>query len=104
MDIIDREVDRREFLQEGLGAVAAATLIEGMTRAGGQEPGKRPHNVILIISDQEAYGLHRPKNYELPARAELRRRGTTFERHYIASAMCTPSRGAIFSGQPPQLN
>lgn len=40
----------------------------------------------------------------MPARAELRKRGTTFEQHYIASAMCTPSRGVIFSGQPPQVN
>jgi len=68
--------------------------------------GKRqtPYNMILIISDQESFRLHVPKGYELTARAELRRRGTSFERHYIASAMCTPSRGVMFSGQPPQVN
>lgn len=64
----------------------------------------RPNNLILIIRDQESYNLLSPKNYSLPALEYLRKRGTTFQNHYIASAMCTPSRGAIFSGQPPQIN
>src|SRR5262249_60329530 len=60
--------------------------------------------MIVLISDQESFALQPAKHYELTARAELRRRGTSFERHYIASAMCTPSRGVMFSGQPPQVN
>ena len=69
-----------------------------------QNNSQKPNNIVLIISDQESFQLHAPKGYELGARAELRRRGTSFERHYISSAMCTPSRGAMFSGQPPQVN
>lgn len=65
---------------------------------------QKPYNMVLIISDQESFHLHAPKGYELAARAELRRRGTSLERHYIASAMCTPSRGVMFSGQAPQVN
>jgi hypothetical protein len=65
---------------------------------------KKPYNMISSLSDQESFALEPAKDYELPARAELRRRGTSFQRHYIASAMCTPSRGATFSGQPPQVN
>ena len=34
----------------------------------------------------------------------LARQGIVFRNHYIASAMCTPSRAAIYSGQPPQVN
>ncbi|WP_346908176.1 sulfatase-like hydrolase/transferase [uncultured Roseibium sp.] len=30
--------------------------------------------------------------------------GTTFHNHYIGAAMCTPSRGVMFSGQTPQVN
>jgi arylsulfatase len=99
-----RDVDRREFLQAGLATVASAALIEGSRAADPKEADKKPYNLVLIISDQESYAIHQPKNYELPARAELRRRGTTFERHYIGSAMCTASRGVMFSGQPPQVN
>lgn len=69
-----------------------------------QSMSQEPYNMVLIISDQESFRIHAPKDYELAARAELRRRGTSFERHYIASSMCTPSRGVMFSGQPPQVN
>jgi arylsulfatase len=63
-----------------------------------------PYNIIFIISDQEADHLLVTGDFELPARAELRRRGVDFRNHYIASAMCTPSRAAFLSGQPPQVN
>jgi arylsulfatase A-like enzyme len=72
---------------------------------GASPAAKPPYNIIFVISDQEAEHLLVTSNdYELPARAELQRRGTTFRNHYTASAMCTPSRAAFFSGQPPQVN
>lgn len=67
-------------------------------------PSDKPYNVILFISDEEAYKLRPTEGYTLPARTELRRRGTTLHNHYIGAAMCTPSRGVMFSGQPPQVN
>ena len=71
----------------------------------GAPAAKPPYNIIFVISDQEAEHLLVTSNdYELPARAELQRRGITFRNHYTASAMCTPSRAAFFSGQPPQVN
>ena len=63
-----------------------------------------PYNIILIIRDQESYSLLAPKEYTLPAMDSLRQRGITFQNHYIAAAMCTPSRGVVFSGLPPQVN
>ena len=60
--------------------------------------------MVLFITDEEAYDLRVAEGYATPARAELQRRGTTFLNHYIGSAMCTPSRGVMFSGQPPQVN
>jgi arylsulfatase len=60
--------------------------------------------VVLFITDEEAYHLRPAEGFATPARAELQRRGTTFLNHYIGSAMCTPSRGVMFSGQPPQVN
>src|SRR5262249_24034142 len=65
---------------------------------------KPPYNIIFIISDQEADHLLATGDFELPARAELRRRGFDFRNHYTAAAMCTPSRAAFFSGTPPQVN
>lgn len=70
-------------------------------RSGASE---RPYNLVLFISDEEAYHLRPAEGYALPARNELQARGTTFNNHYIGAAMCTPSRGVMFSGQPPQIN
>jgi arylsulfatase A-like enzyme len=87
----------------------SAALICAAPCAWAQSPGpgaaaKPPYNIIFVISDQEADHLLVTGDYELPSRAELRRRGFDFRNHYTASAMCTPSRAAFFSGTPPQVN
>lgn len=65
---------------------------------------KKPYNILFIICDQEQYKLLSAPGYELPARDCLTKRGITFRNHYIASAMCSPSRAALFTGLPPQRN
>jgi len=72
--------------------------------SSGSSSAQPPYNIIFIVSDQEADHLLYTGDFELPARAELKRRGVDFRNHYIASAMCTPSRAAFLSGQPPQVN
>jgi arylsulfatase A-like enzyme len=115
-------ISRREVLQVAPG-VAALGVLAGP--AGAQAPDDqaakpgaatapvpasrstpldRPYNVVLFISDEETYHLRPTEGYSTPAREELQRRGTTFRKHYIGAAMCTPSRGVMFSGQPPQVN
>jgi arylsulfatase len=71
---------------------------------GARRADKRPRNIIFLICDQEAYHLTARKDYKLPARRALMCHGVTFRNHYIASAMCTPSRAAFLTGQPPQVN
>jgi arylsulfatase len=67
------------------------------------EGDKRPRNIIFVICDQETYHLTARDDYKLPARQALMRHGVTFRNHYIASAMCTASRAAFLTGQPPQV-
>jgi arylsulfatase len=62
-----------------------------------------PRNIIFVICDQETYHLTAAADYKLPARQALMRHGVTFRNHYIASAMCTASRSAFLTGQPPQV-
>lgn len=93
-----------------VSALCSVAFLGAASQAWAQSPGagtaaQLPYNIIFVISDQEADDLLVTGNdYELPARAELRRRGIDFRNHYTASAMCTPSRAAFFSGQPPQVN
>ena len=117
-------VGRRAVLgAAGLGGLGAASLAALPGSAMGQAPTTppprgstaafpasrsgpldRPYNVVLIVTDEEAYHLRAAEGFATPARAELQLRGTTLLNHYIGSAMCTPSRGVMFSGQPPQVN
>jgi len=64
----------------------------------------RPLNVILVLRDQTRYDLPPAAGYNMPALGRLAQHGFTFHNHYVASAMCTPSRAALYSGQPPQVN
>ena len=97
-------MDRREFL-EGLtvlGVTASLTFGPVTPAWAAPEKGKKsdppggPYNMILIIQDHLSYRLLTPDDYRLPATEVLKRRGTNFEHHYIASAMCTPSRASCF--------
>ncbi len=84
-----------------LGFCLVATSLAAAATGGGS---KQPYNIILVICDQEQDRLLPAQGYELPARGELTRRGITFTNHYIASAMCSPSRAAMLTGLPPQRN
>ncbi|MFE6837734.1 sulfatase-like hydrolase/transferase [Streptomyces sp. NPDC057705] len=59
---------------------------------------RRP-NILMIVTDEERAALPRPQGYALPARERMAERGTTFERYYTASAMCSSARSVIYTGQ-----
>ena len=67
-------------------------------------PQSHPLNVILVLRDQMRHDLPAAAGYNTPALDRLAQQGISFRNHYIASAMCTPSRAALFSGTPPQVN
>jgi hypothetical protein len=76
--------------------LAVGALLGSPTASGAPPADKRPRNIIFVITDQEAYHLTARGDYKLPPRQALMRRGVTFRNHYIASAMCTPSRAHGF--------
>lgn len=55
-------------------------------------------NILLITTDEERWALPRPTGFSLPARERLEAQGTSFDRHYAASAMCSSSRSVIYTG------
>jgi arylsulfatase len=56
-------------------------------------------NILLIVTDEERISLPGPEGYSLPARERIAARGTSFERYYTASAMCSSARSVIYTGQ-----
>jgi arylsulfatase A-like enzyme len=101
----------------GIGAAAgalAATAVRGRDQSPAtstdhrlnapRTPRNGPLNIILVIRDQTRFDLPAAAGYTTAALDRLAQQGTTFRNHYVASAMCTPSRAAFFSGHPPQVN
>ena len=65
---------------------------------------KPPYNIIFIIVDQRTYRLLAGPEYSLPAIDAIASHGVRFQNHYIASAMCSPSRATFLTGRPPQFH
>lgn len=115
------KITRRDAIGTGLAGVAGLAMLGPGSPAAAQtnaptKPGApaksgsvrrtaaKPYNVLFLLVDQESLELPPAQGYALPARERLRKRGISFRQHYIASAMCTPSRAALLSGTPPQVN
>jgi arylsulfatase len=56
-------------------------------------------NILLITTDEERYSVPWPEGFSLPGRERLLERGTSFDRYYASSAMCSSSRSVIYTGQ-----
>jgi arylsulfatase A-like enzyme len=106
-------VSRRDFIKTtGMGALAAslgssgcdtgsteATQPEVASRPAGGSVSAKPYNVMVILTDQEHYLPKLMGKGHWPGRDRLAKMGTTFENHQICSAVCTPSRSVIYTGQ-----
>jgi choline-sulfatase len=69
-------------------------------------PIARPPNILLLITDQQRHPRHWPDApgwlRELtPNDAELARTGLTFRNAFCNTAMCSPSRATLLTGQYP---
>jgi arylsulfatase len=104
----------RHILSENAFRVLASTCLVvlfgcPLTRAQeqrsvGSAHGKPPYNIVFVISDQRSHRLFAGGDYSLPAIGAIASRGVSFNSHYIASAMCSPSRASFLTGQPPQVH
>lgn len=98
---------RRDFLHQ-LTAAAAGTQFFGVVTQeaqGGQFAS--PMNLMLIMTDQERPPMWIPAGWEaanLPNTTRLKNNGLTFTHAFCATAMCTPSRNALFTGLFPAQN
>jgi len=60
-------------------------------------------NILFITCDQRMFQSIQAKGFHQPAIDRLADRGVTFMNHYISAAVCTPSRGVLYSGLAPQV-
>jgi arylsulfatase A-like enzyme len=96
-------ISRRHFLKQA-GVLAAAGVVSMAPSPAPAQPSALPEhpNLLILITDQERYPQYWPAdwaNYDkLPARKALAQNGLTFTNAFCNSAMCSPSRGTLFTG------
>jgi N-sulfoglucosamine sulfohydrolase len=109
-------MDRRDFLKTA-GLTAASIAVEGCGRtnaaAGGissEKPqqssaencsGLKP-NILFCISDDQSWlhaGAYGSKMVKTPAFDRVAHEGVLFTNAFVSAPSCTPSRGAILTGQ-----
>ncbi len=64
-------------------------------------------NIVFIMTDTQntsMVGAYGQPSVDTPNLDRLAETGIRFDRAYTACPVCTPARGAIFSGLHPQVN
>ncbi len=99
-------MNRREYLKmTGLGLAAMA--VPGLKNVCGQSAGKRPPNIVLIVSDDQGYndlGCYGGEEIKTPNLDRLAGDGVRLTSFYVTWPACTPSRGSLLTGRYPQRN
>ena len=102
---------RRLLTSTGLLAAGAALSSSAVAQPSSSQPrppwdkpftGNIPervpagYNILLVSTDQEHYFDRYP--FPVPGRERLLKTGTSFTRHQINTAVCTPSRAVMYTG------
>ena len=96
--------ERRNFLK-AMGIGAASLAFSGCTTAsglfGGETPKKQP-NILFCLADDWSWphaSIAGDKVVKTPTFDRVAREGVLFENAFVSAPSCTPSRGAILTGQ-----
>ena len=99
-----KTTNRREFLKSlGLATVALPFATGCATARPLFNAGKKPRNVIFILSDDHRYDfmgfLNKPKFLKTPNMDRMAREGAYIKYATVSTALCSPSRASILTGQ-----
>jgi len=110
------ELTRRNALKLGLAGAVGAAGLKGSeaeaqaTKAAAPAGPKKPNILFLLVDEQrfptvyESAALKEFRATHLPAQGRLAKAGVSFERHYVASVACVPSRTSLYTGHYPSLH
>ena len=90
---------RRDFLK-AFGFGAASLMAPKLVSAG--EPDRKRPNILFCLADDWSWphaSIAADKVVKTPTFDRVARQGVLFENAFVSSPSCTPSRGAILTGQ-----
>jgi arylsulfatase A-like enzyme len=74
----------------------------GLAFAQLKQPAKRPPNIVFIVADDLGYGdvsCYGQQRFQTPNIDRLAAEGLKFTQGYAGTAVCSPSRSSLFTGQ-----
>ena len=98
------DMNRRDFLREfGIGAVSLSFCsCAGASERSGVKASKNRPNILFCIADDWSWpdaSIAGAKVVKTPTFDRVGREGVLFENAFVSAPSCTPSRGAIVTGQ-----
>jgi N-acetylglucosamine-6-sulfatase len=101
----DKRITRRGFLRAVGGTVGVMAVmgspVGGLTTK--RIRNRKPRNVIFILSDDHRYDfmgfLNKPKFLETPNMDRMAKEGAHLPKAFVTTALCSPSRCSILTGQ-----
>ncbi len=99
-------MNRRDFLR----SAGTASLLLGLRSASAEQkvpalqklPGRKPRNVVFILSDDHRYDfmgfMGKVKFLETPNMDRLARAGAHIQNAFVTTSLCSPSRASILTG------
>jgi Arylsulfatase A and related enzymes len=83
--------------------VALCLVYAGVRAEDGQKTGGKPYNVVFILSDDHRYDfmgfMKKVPGLETPHMDRMAREGAHLENAFVSTALCSPSRASILTGQ-----
>ncbi len=96
-------------MRSRITSIAAAWLLSlaTATAVAAQAPPPRPPDIVVFISDDHGLldsSVYGSTELKTPSMDRLARAGLTFDRAFVASPSCAPSRAALLTGLMPARN
>jgi arylsulfatase A-like enzyme len=98
-------LNRRDFLSLAMSGAAAMTFGRCPPVEAAASSGRRPPNILLIVSDDQGYaemGVQGCKDIPTPTLDSIAKNGVRFTNGYVSCPVCSPTRAGLMTGRYQQ--